>query len=120
MVSKKEITLLKSLFAVDENGDYFLRIVEDKPKGKLSNGTNSQSNLSLEVLLRKTIVKDKNGQNAIRLAPVKYGMSMKEAEAERLKQNQDAINKANKAFEADEPEKAAEETEAKPEKATKE
>ncbi len=70
-MTAKETLLLKSLFAKDEDGKHYLRVVKGAPK-KLSNALNPQSGTTLETLLAKSIVLDKDGNPALSLAEVEF------------------------------------------------
>jgi len=96
-----ETALLKSLFAKDESGKVFLRVVKSTPQGKLSNAVNSQSGANLSSLLAKAIVLDSDGKPALCLTEVEYGMRREEkieankkaaaeAEAERQAKQQES------------------------------
>lgn len=71
--------LLKGLFAIDEDGNYFLRITNTAPKGDLANAVNTQSNRSIESLTRQCVVLDEDGNPAINLVSVKYGETFENA-----------------------------------------
>lgn len=84
MINKKTESLLRSLFAKDEEGNLYVRIVAEEPIG-LKNAVNTQSNLSLDGLLSGCVVLDEDNNPALRLAGVKYGKTIKEADDERRK-----------------------------------
>lgn len=82
-MTDKTNALLRSLFAVDENGQTFLRVTTAEPEGELKNAVSSQSNRTLETLLSNCIVLDADGNPAIRLAPVEFGTTFEEADKKR-------------------------------------
>lgn len=107
-MNDKTIALLRSLFATDEKGQTYLRVTTGEPSGELSNAVSIQSNRSLETLLCNSIVLDKDGNPALRLAEVEYGQTVQEADnakrtamekekAARLKNQEAARKKAAKA-----------------------
>ena len=84
MITAKTESLLRSLFATDEDGKVYLRVTGGEAgSGELKNAVSSQSNRSLETLLSNAIVLDVDGNPAIRLASVVYGKTIKEANDER-------------------------------------
>lgn len=106
-MNDKTIALLRSLFAVDEKGNTYLRVTTSEPTGELSNAVSGQSNRSLETLLNNSIVLDENGNPALRLATVEFGQTLQEADnakrkkmreekAARLKKQAAEQKKANK------------------------
>jgi len=90
MITSKTEALLKSLFAVDENGNIYFRVTysEDTAGKKLSNAVNTQSNRSLETLFSSAIVLDESGNPALNLAIVPFGSSKLEADKKRHKENE--------------------------------
>lgn len=84
MITAKTESLLRSLFAVDEEGRTYIRVTPGSPEPEgLTNAVNSQSNRSLDTLLASSIVLDVDGNPALRLASVEYGKTLKEADDER-------------------------------------
>jgi len=86
MLDAKTQALLRSLFAVDEKGNTFLRVTESTPEGDLKNAVSTQSNRSLGTLLSNSVVLDEDGNPALRLVGVAYGQTMHEREQARRKQ----------------------------------
>lgn len=82
-MTDKTIALLRSLFATDENGKTYLRVITATPEGDLTNAVSRQSNRSLETLLSNAIVLDSDGNPAINLAVVEYGESVQSADNRR-------------------------------------
>ncbi len=83
-MNEKTVALLKSIFATDEEGNVYVRLVEGEPSGELKNSVSIQSSRSLETLLSSAIVLDSDGKPAIRIAKVEYGMTRAEADAKRI------------------------------------
>lgn len=81
-MNARELALIKSLFAKDEEGKHFLRVIKGQPK-KLSNALGTHSNNTLEGLLSKVIVLDEDGNPALCIAEVSYGMTKQDAEKKR-------------------------------------
>ena len=80
----KEIALIKSLFAVDAKGKFYLRVIENAPK-KLENALSSQSAITVEGLLSKVIALDEDGNPALCIANVKFGSTIEDADKKRRK-----------------------------------
>lgn len=104
MISGKTYNLLRGLFAVDENGNTYLRVIETEPEA-LTNAVNSKSNRSLDTLLNEAVVLDSDGNPALRLAFCSFGKTKGEAEIESREKGAEAIKKAKEAA-AKEAEKA--------------
>ena len=86
MFQPKTVALLRGLFAKDEDGNVYLRMVDGDPAGGTINAVSSQSNRSLEDLITGAIVLDGNGNPALRILGVDFGSSIEDAEkARRLK-----------------------------------
>ena len=82
--SAKAEALLRSLFAIDENGNTYIRVTgSDFEPGELKNAVSTQSARTVETLLANAIVLDADGNPALRLASVPFGKTVGEAEKER-------------------------------------
>lgn len=86
--SPKTNALLRGLFAVDENGQTYIRVTEGEPQGELANAVNQHSNRSLETLLGGCIVLDDSGNPALRLAQVGFSGTV---EARDRKNREDSV-----------------------------
>lgn len=82
-MNDKTRALLRSLFAVDEEGQIFLRVTTGEPAGVVKNAVNLQSNRSLDTLLSGAVVLDTKGQPALRLAAVSFGSTVEAADKKR-------------------------------------
>ena len=76
-MTNKTISLLRSLFAKDEDGNVSLRVVINDKLGssELKNAVSTQSSTSLEALVASSIVLDANNNPALRLSLVEYKIS---------------------------------------------
>lgn len=72
-------SLIKSLFAIDEKGNVFVRVAEQKPSGELKNAVSTKSNRDISSLLSGCVVLDPDGKPALRLVAVKASMSFEDA-----------------------------------------
>lgn len=86
MLTPKTEALLRSLFAVDEKGNTFLRVADGQPEGDLKNAVSTQSNRSLDTLLSSAVVLDEDGNPALRLVGVVSGQTLEQREQDRRKQ----------------------------------
>lgn len=80
MFQPKTIAMLRGLFGKDEDGNVFLRLVEEKPKGEVVNAVSTLSNRSLEDLVQNSVVLDKDGNPALRILGVDFGSTVEDYE----------------------------------------
>lgn len=98
-MSDKTLNLLRALFATDEDGNIYIRVVGDKvDPAKLKNAVSPTKNRSLETLLSSAIVLDDSGKPALRLAEVPFGSTKFEADKKaRVQAAEDKKAEADKA-----------------------
>ena len=73
-LDNKTVALLKSIFAKDQDGNLYIRMIATSPEDlELSNAVNTQSNQSLSTLLSQAIVLDEDNNPALRVVGVSFG-----------------------------------------------
>lgn len=98
----KIVLLIKSLFACDKDGNHSIRVVVDSAEsGDLTNAVESHSTRSLSTLVESAIVLDGDGNPALKLSAVNFGMTLEDGDIAKRKAKVEVLEKANAKKETD-------------------